>query len=201
MANFKIHIEGSGLNFDFDREVEDTVVARIMSLLLGVRASQATPIQGSGQGSGAAPVLEPLPADSPRECLDGCRAKTNRDKIAALAFYLRSDGRDFFAPKELPGLFVQAGEPRPKNLARDLKAALRAGWIARNPGDSDQYYLTKRGEEAVTSGFSQRAPRTRRAPRSPRISGSGREVNSTPQGGARPGPETSTAQGELLGQG
>jgi hypothetical protein len=188
MSDFTIQIEGPGLTLK--REVEEALVLRILGVLLGSKAQSAFTQTSGLQLPVAPPAVVGNLGESPREYLDRSGAKTNPEKITALGLFLRAQGTESFTARDVRDLFVSAGEPTPKNLSRDIKDTVRAGWLAARPEQQDRYYVTNRGETAAASGFTERPPVSRRPNRSRGTNGSDPEGGSTRRpsrngGGAR----------------
>lgn len=197
MSDFSVQIEGPGLTIK--REVEEPLVLRILGILLGPKA----PTLGTQPPQAQ---LAPLPlvanvGESPREYLDRSGAKTNPEKIAALGLYLRAQGSESFTAREVRELFVSAGESAPKNLPRDIKDTVRAGWLAARPDQPDRYYVTNRGELTASGRFTERAPISRRANRSRATTGSNPEAASSAQRVAKNNGGARSVLDELLAEG
>lgn len=148
--SIKIKISGDGLEFEGETQL--------------FRASQIIAFL-SQEGSEPAPSLEKVTLatpiantgasrQSPREALDDAQAKSYPQKITVLGFYLMlRDNAESFSATEVRELLKKSGEPLPGNFARDLKTAKNLGWIYSAGADSDSYYVTQKGKEAVTSQF------------------------------------------------
>jgi len=194
---FTIQIEGPGLTMK--REVEEPIVLKVMGILLGPK----TPTFGSGAASAMHTPTSASPSganldESPREYLDRSGAKTNAEKITALGLYLLAQGAESFTARDLRQVFVSAGEPTPKNLARDIKHSVRTGWLALRPDQPDRLYITNRGEAAASHGFTDRSP----VPRRPkRARGSNAEGGSSDQRSVRNGGSARSVLEELLAEG
>jgi hypothetical protein len=93
-------------------------------------------------------------AANPREALDASGAKTNPEKIVALALYVaQEDGaKDTFTVEDIKPLFRRARESTPRNFTRDLDVAIRAGWIAEAEGKGE-YYVTDKAIGVLDSTF------------------------------------------------
>jgi hypothetical protein len=90
---------------------------------------------------------------SPRDALESAGAKTNPEKIVAFALYVERQGsKDTFTTDDIKPLFRQAREPAPKNLSRDLDAAVRLNWIAQ-ANERGEFYVTEVAADALESGF------------------------------------------------
>lgn len=81
-------------------------------------------------------------ASSAREALDLSGARTNAEKIVALASYVLQDGGETFKIEDVKTQFRRARETAPANFSRDLSAAAQAGWVAQ--GDGEVYYITNK---------------------------------------------------------
>ena len=184
------------------RDVEEIVVLRILGILLGPKASiTVVPSANGAQATVPLPSVIGNVGEAPREYLDRSGAKTNPAKITALGLYLRAQGTESFAARSVRDLFVAAGEPAPRNLPRDVKEAIRLGWLAPRPDQLDSYYVTNRGESAASSGFTERATKPRR-PNRTRSGGVGdSEENSPSQRATGSGIGATQVLGELLEQG
>ena len=90
---------------------------------------------------------------SPRQAISDAQAKTNSQKIAALAKYLKNRGQEVFTRAEILEQFRRAGESTPKNIGRDLKDAVSFGYICESDNQRNEFYLTNDGEAGVVSKF------------------------------------------------
>lgn len=151
----RVKLQGDGLNY----ETEATVIqaAKIIGFL-----NTQEPLSGD-----YSPVQKIIPAQSdflnnntraqtssPREVILESGAKTNVQKILVLGAYLTErDTTDGFASTELKTLFTKAGEPAPRNLTRDMREAVRAGYIADSFDSSDSYIVTNTGRKVLAEGF------------------------------------------------
>lgn len=199
MSEFTVQIEGPGMSLK--RDVEETLVLRILGVLLGPKAqTMFTPVSGV-QAPVAPPAVTGNLGESPREYLDRSGAKTNPAKITALGLYLRAQGTESFTARNVRDLFVSAGEAAPKNLPRDIKEAIRLGWLALRPDQPDTYYVTNRGEGAAAAGFAERSSVPRRPSRSRGTNGSNSEGSSSAQRATRNGGGARSVLDELLDEG
>lgn len=105
-------------------------------------------------------VLAPKPPvrDSSKKAVENARdaivrtgAKTNPEKIVALAAYVLQDGGDTVKADAIKSQFQRARETTPAKFARDLSIAITSGWIAE--GDGGELYLTKNVEGIFEEGF------------------------------------------------
>lgn len=152
----KIHLYGDGL--EYETEASLIQAAKIIGFLNTEEPLTAEYDQGQSRISnmennfideGSARQLS-----SPREAVLDSGAKTNAQKILILGQYIADrDGTDEFAPAELKTLFVKAGEAAPRNLARDIRDAIRAGYITESVETTGVYVVTNTGRRAITEGF------------------------------------------------
>lgn len=88
---------------------------------------------------------------SARDALDLSGAKTNPERIVALAQYVLQDGGETFKVEDVKAQFRRARETAPGNFSRDLSVALKEGWIAQ--GDGDEYYVTNKMQGIFDGDF------------------------------------------------
>jgi hypothetical protein len=149
---YRVKLEGDGLVLE--REVTKEVGQRIAVLVLTGAADDAqmsarrTLMDQGSRLEGQAANL------SLREFILKHEPKRSPDKIAAIGVYLSDHSKkDSFGREDLEEAFQAAGEAMPGNLARDVKWAVRTGWIAPKPGTKNRFYVTNSGREAVTQRF------------------------------------------------
>jgi len=158
----KVTLDGAGLKLE--REVPKEIGEQIAVLIFsggamggsaGATGSSATALKGaSGAGAAGPANLGSAAALSVREFLNGSDAKRSPDKIAAIGVYLKDHNhKDLFTKDDVQKGFEDAGEPVPGNLPRDVKWAVKAGWIAPKSGAAGQYYVTNTGRDAVAKKF------------------------------------------------
>lgn len=95
--------------------------------------------------------------ETPRTAIDETGARTNPEKIVALASYVLQEGTgNTFTLDDIKPLFKRAGEVTPKNIGRDLITAIKAGYIAESDQRGD-YYFTKKAINATEGGFEAKA--------------------------------------------
>jgi hypothetical protein len=152
---YKLKIEGDGLIFE--REISKEVGDKILILILsGGKQSTATPIPtGVSSSQEEKTLIHKRPSDvSVREFLDDHNAKRNPDMITALGLYLHDHNQqNSFTKEDILNAFEAAAEPAPKNFARDLKWAIKIGWVAEKRDMKDNYYVTASGKTAVNTSF------------------------------------------------
>ena len=164
-STYKISIEGAGLSLE--REVPKDIGEQVVVLLLTGTAAipqtaqppvvSGSPTPSIAQHTHTTPPQKTNahPDTSIREFLDSCGAKRVPDKITAIGKYLKKHNHQMvFDKNDLISHFESAAEPVPKNISRDLKWTLKAGWIALKSGTKDRYYVTNSGKAAVEQKFS-----------------------------------------------
>lgn len=145
----RIQISG---RVNYEAEISALAAGHIISYLEKGNSSHS-PMGSTEQYSGIGASIASAPlVTSPREFLDRTGARTNAEKIAALAGFLNQDQDNGFKPEEIKKLFGQAREPTPRNFPRDFAAAVKSGWVMES--ENGRYRLTNRGLEAVQDGFS-----------------------------------------------
>jgi hypothetical protein len=139
-----ITIEGSGLNFNGKTDLAKA--AYIIGFLTKPDTSLPNPTEGTR-------IITP---SSPRQALILTRASSNDEKIAVFINYysVRNNVKELSAKEILLG-FEKSGEPRPKNLARDLIKAVQRGYVMKSEDSKGAYALTDLGEELIKKGFNQ----------------------------------------------
>lgn len=176
-GEYKVSLTGPGTNLE--RTIPFDVFRRIIMLLYEMQGDQPPRVSHPSTAP-AFPheqrALAGEPSPSLREFLDRQGANTNPKKIAAVGAYRKTfGGENSFSPEELTQAFLDAGEPAPANLPRDIRKTVKNGWIARRPGEDDIYYVTGSGEKAIQANFQstskgggkRRRRRTRRASSKP----------------------------------
>jgi hypothetical protein len=149
MSNKAITITLSG-KISYKDEITVPQAASIITFLNAAEGSEPTlgPAPGAGgQGGGPSAGTRARQQGGPavasaREALDLSGAKTNPEKIVALAEYVLQDGGETFKVEDVKAQFRRARETAPANFSRDLSAAVQAGWIAQ--GDGEEYYVTNK---------------------------------------------------------
>jgi hypothetical protein len=89
--------------------------------------------------------------ENARDAILRCGAKTNPEKIVALAAYVLQDGGDTVKADAIKSQFQRARETTPAKFARDLSTAIAAGWISE--GEGGELYLTNKVSEIFEEGF------------------------------------------------
>jgi hypothetical protein len=168
----KLSIRGNGLSFE--REVPDSLVLKIMRLVL-------TGDMGVTIGANNASVVEGAERkESLAEFYRRASPSKYPEKLTTIGAYLQQVlGRQSFTPDELRGQFRGVNEAPPANMPRDFKIAMGEGWIAEEHDQPGQFFTTRSGLEVVEVGFgpgasrkSIRPRRRRKASSSPQNDGS-----------------------------
>lgn len=158
----EIKISGSGLQFE--SKVSLFQATQIMAFIS--RADQAN---GAQDGE----IMAGIPADrtveprtlvghtldvqtvyeSPYAAIAQTKAKTNPQKIVALALYLgaTSTNQQVFTIDEILSGFKKAGESTPKNINRDFREAVSAGYVFQE--EKGVYRLLSSIDNVATEGF------------------------------------------------
>ncbi len=89
-----------------------------------------------------------------REFLDDSKATTKPDQIVTIGHYMAvHEGKDTFSRDEIKVRFQAARERLPANMPRDFSTAISKGMIAQDHAKSGQYYVTKKGVQALERRF------------------------------------------------
>ena len=148
----KVTLSGDGLNYESEASLVQA--AKIIGFLNTEEPLAADYSSAATTNAGFIDAPQAKPLSSPREAILSTGAKTNAQKILVLGAYLaQRDNSDDFATAELKTLFVKAGEPAPRNLARDIRDAVKAGYIMESMTSSDMYAVTNTGYKALEDGF------------------------------------------------
>jgi hypothetical protein len=159
----KVHLEGDGLTFEDETNVFNA--AQIIGFL-----KNSESLTGGAPSGGVAsqpPLLgNTQTRTSPREALQTSGAKTNPQKIAVLGHYqAAANNHEGFTIDEVKAAFKRAGEPLPKNLGRDVQAAVTSSLIYEEDGETGYYILSESAVEAIESGFQQQGKKAVKAKR------------------------------------
>lgn len=135
----KLTLKGAGLAFE--RIIDAAVAAHVIHTVL-----QDEPNLNIG-----ANAVQRGPRLSFREFLDHVQPKSNSEKIAAFAGYLRDHvGQEDASKDEIKTCFRTAGDALPGNFHRDFQNTIQSGWIAEDPAKPGRFYLTRKGEDFVS---------------------------------------------------
>ena len=88
------------------------------------------------------------------EYVKACAPKYKHEKILALAgFWLEIQQQESFRSGDIKVLFRDLREQPPKNFGRDFNKAIENGWVARDIGDRDKFFVTQSGLDLLKQGF------------------------------------------------
>jgi hypothetical protein len=138
----KVRLTLNGAGLAFERTVDAALAAQIVQLALhGERTVGQSASASSSPGRRGPPL-------SLREFLDQVQPKSNAEKIAAFAGFLRDHvGQTDASKDELKACFRVAGDSLPGNFHRDFQNTVQSGWIAEDQARPGKFYLTRKGED------------------------------------------------------
>jgi hypothetical protein len=140
--SYKIVIKGP--NVSVDQEVSEEQAKRFLVALFSGKAAEAS-------------------AQLNTTYITSSNAKSGPEKITAIGSFLKKhQATATFDKPTLEQGFSDAAEAVPKNMSRDIKMAIKSGWIAVKPGSPGTYYVTGGGQQAVAARFNDN-PRRRAA--------------------------------------
>jgi hypothetical protein len=159
LPEYELTLKGEGVSVS--RKVGEPVARAILDLVMGgilgprreiamrdPREQREAPSQAPSRSIS---VRERL---SLREYLDEVGAVRNPDKITAIGQYmLEHEDRDLFSRDDVKSRFRTAGEGAPGNFPRDFSVAIGTGWISEDPKSAGNFYVTKKGREALEGRF------------------------------------------------
>lgn len=155
VTNYKLNLEGPGLKVE--RALTEVQAFEVLAVLMGGAVglgADTPPARASREAAVARTRGTAGRGLSLREYFDEAEPKRNPDKILVVASYLKAiEGVEAFSPDDVKGRFRSAGETVPGNWARDFRWVVQNGWVAEDQGSGD-YYVTKKGEDAVANKFS-----------------------------------------------
>lgn len=153
---YQVTIEGEGTRIE--RRIDQHQLLRVLSVVLGTGGGGVAESGALGGASGPSPSAGSASATAVSargrqgdqtigEFLSGCNAGSNAERIAGIAMYLQEYLGDESVSKDaLPTWFRKAGLPIPKNLPRDLAAAVKKNLIAEEHDQDGLYYVTGTGK-------------------------------------------------------
>lgn len=145
----KISISGKLI---FEENVTLNQAAQIIAFIDSSSVAMNTPRDAivSPRLSTAGSIIS---TSNPREALELSGAKTNPEKIVTFALYIGQEGaKDTFTLEDIKPLFRRARESTPRNISRDLDAAIRMGWVAEGE-TSGEFYVTSKAAHVFETGF------------------------------------------------
>lgn len=152
----KIKLDGNGLNFDGGITLFQAT--QIMAFI-------ARPIDPDKADTPIELLSDPIQTgerkqitntsrfESPREAINTLQAKTNPQKVVALALYLGASSENGMVVEfdSILTEFAKAGEPTPKNISRDVKDAVTAGYVY--PESKTSFRLLSSADAVPDQGF------------------------------------------------
>lgn len=144
--SFALSLKGEGINIekDVDRQTALAIVAAAIGGASSIAQMGGAPAKSQGNLNSG---------QSLREFLNEVGPKTNKERIASIAFYLEDHkGKESISKGDIESGFRSAREQMPKNLARDISSTLADGWLD-EADESGRYFLTNTGSRAVQSRF------------------------------------------------
>ncbi len=145
-ATFRVKLIGTGLSVD--QEVSRDVALRIVNLVVGgVEIGGGAPDGMQGNGAGTV-TPAPLVGRTAKQFLTGKKPKTDVEKIACLAYYLRHyRSVAHFKTGELIALNTEAQQLDFSNASVASNNAMRSGLLGKAGKGSKQ--ITAKGEAVV----------------------------------------------------
>ena len=138
----------------YEEEISPAQAAQIIALLnaddsdspvFGGRGPKSTPpVREVNEGSSRL-------VENARDAILRSGAKTNPEKIVALAAYVLQDGGETVMADAIKAQFQRARETTPAKFARDLSTAIALGWVSE--GEGGDLYLTNRVSGIFDEGF------------------------------------------------
>lgn len=158
----EIKITGSGLQFE--SKVNLFQATQIMAFISrvdqanGTQDGQIIPEPAAGYSAEPKTLVEHTMDvqtiyESPHAAIAKTGAKTNPQKIVALAFYIgaTSVNQKLFSVDDILACFKKAGESTPKNINRDFRDAVSAGYVYQE--EKGVYRLLSSVDEVPSEGF------------------------------------------------
>jgi hypothetical protein len=156
MSDANVHIVLSG-RISFEDDITMAQAVQVLAYLNGQGLSPSLAQDGPGvldlrSDTSTAPSAPSAPP-TPRDVLQVTGAKTNVEKIVALAgYFTQAESTSSFTVNDVRQAFRRAREPLPGNLNRDVESAIKAGLLAESE-TRGEFYLTRHGDEALQTGF------------------------------------------------
>jgi hypothetical protein len=151
--NYQVTLAGPGISID--QTINQERAREILNILMGGGLGSHPNRAGTQAQRAADHQLGTQPALSLREFLDEAEAKSNPEKIVAISQYLiEFEGKSDVGRDDIKACFRTAGEPAPANYPRDFAIAIQNGWIAEDKNNTGRYYVTRRGQDAISQKFS-----------------------------------------------
>ncbi len=139
----KVEIEGDEITYK--TKVSPEVAVALIHICVKDQGNSNIPISST--------ILPNSMKESLAEYVNSKSPQRNPDKILAIAGHLRNTGRENFSPEDIRPYFPKIGEPVPANFGRDFRWATIIGWIAEDPSEPNQFYITSSGIKVLDSNF------------------------------------------------
>ncbi|RLF02755.1 MAG: hypothetical protein DRK00_09620 [Thermoprotei archaeon] len=121
------------------------VFARTYGFLLRLHEDELAKIRREAEVISVAREISEIKELSLPEFLGQIELKNNPERMTAIAYYMRIvEGLEEFTLKDLLERWREAALKMPGNPRRDLREAIRRGWISPT-SDKKQYYITRTG--------------------------------------------------------
>lgn len=144
---YDLSLTGEGITIS--RKVPQSVAREIVGLVLGGPQGAGSASSGGGKPSTVSDSQVSL-----REYLNEAEATKNPEIITAIVDYvMKTTNAQSVSNTDIKARFRDAGEPAPGNLARDLGLAKGTGWIASDPHERNNYFVTQSGRDAIAKKF------------------------------------------------
>jgi hypothetical protein len=156
LMQFKLELTGPGINIkkEISQDLSQKIVLLIFSEnrdenVIPESAPHSINIQTETHSQHSSP------SHSLREFIIEHDAQRVPDKITAIGQYINKyRNTKNFNRANLIKLFEEAGEPVPKNISRDIKWALKIGWISGCSDNKSNFWVTNSGIKAIDDNFS-----------------------------------------------
>ncbi|WP_156765948.1 hypothetical protein [Mycobacterium sp. E342] len=182
---FQVSVKGTGV--ELTRTVDQTTALSVIATVLGGGATPPTAVVAPRVPTAAPVSSHRATRDEPAastdgldhmtigEYIDDCGAQPFPAKITAIGRFLELKlGQTSFTKEEVRSQFRPAGEAQPANFHRDFGEAIAQRWIAEEPNEKGQYFVTKTGKAAIAAKFDKS---TRRAAPARRKRATGKSDN------------------------
>jgi hypothetical protein len=135
----------------YEEEITAAQAAQIIAFLNADEGE--TPLLGKSALASKQPAREANAklVENARDAIVRSGAKTNPEKIVALAAYVLLDGGETVKADAIKAQFQRARETTPTKFARDLSTAISSGWISE--GEGGELYLTNKVNGIFEEGF------------------------------------------------
>lgn len=152
-STYELSLKGPGITIS--KSIDAGTAAAIAQIAVGGAKAHRPLVENRGMvSSKSLPICTDQPL-SLREFLQQVNPSIGiHAKILAVGRYMRDfEGQADFSRDDIRTRFRTAGEPQPANFPRDFQKAVRAGWIAEDPGNRGRFYVTRTGDELIDQGF------------------------------------------------